>query len=112
MNLKKKNLMCSSGGGGGPAQKQFFFGNFFQHVQKLINFGNLVKIKVAKELHFRFINSFIQPSRVGSLDDTWRLKTSWLKTKMLYVLLLQNLEGKLYSSVYKNLGHITTLMST
>ena len=62
-------------------------------------------------LHFHFINSFIQPSRVGSLDYTWRLKTS-KKTKMLYVLLLQNLEGKLYSSVYKNLGHITTLMST
>ena len=42
-------LMCSSGGGGGPAQKKnLFFGNFFQHVKKLINFGNFVKIKVAK----------------------------------------------------------------
>ena len=40
--------MCSSGGGGGPAQKIFFFGNFFQHVKKLINFGNFVNIKVAK----------------------------------------------------------------
>ena len=41
-------LMCSSGGGGGPAQKKNFFANFFQHVKKLINFGNFVKIKVAK----------------------------------------------------------------
>ena len=41
--------MCSSGGGGGPAQKRnFFFVNFFQHVKKLINFRNFVKIKVAK----------------------------------------------------------------
>ena len=42
-------LMCSSGGGGGPAQKKYFLGAiFFQHVKKLINFGNFVKIKVAK----------------------------------------------------------------
>ena len=42
-------LMCSSGGGGGPAQKKTKkFANFFQHVKKLINFGNFVKIKVAK----------------------------------------------------------------
>ena len=40
--------MCSSGGGGGPAQKKKFLGNFFQHVKKLIDFGNFVKIKVAK----------------------------------------------------------------
>ena len=41
-------LMCSSGGGGGPAQKIIFFlAIFFQHVKKLINFGNFVKIKVA-----------------------------------------------------------------
>ena len=46
---EKKILMCSSGGGGGPAQKKnIFFGNFFQHVKKLINFGNFVKIKVSK----------------------------------------------------------------
>ena len=42
-------LMCSSGGGGGPAQKKpKNFANFFQHVKKFINFGNFVKIKVAK----------------------------------------------------------------
>ena len=46
---KKNILMCSSGGGGGPAQKNIFFlAIFFQHVKKLINFGNFVKIKVAK----------------------------------------------------------------
>ena len=40
--------MCSSGGGGGQAQKNISFGNFFQYVKKLIDFGNFVKIKVAK----------------------------------------------------------------
>ena len=46
---KENILMCSSGGGEGPAQIfLFFFGNFFQHVKKLINFGNFVNIKVAK----------------------------------------------------------------
>ena len=41
--------MCSSGGGGGPAlKKKKNFANFFQHVKKLINFWNFVKIKVAK----------------------------------------------------------------
>jgi hypothetical protein len=41
-------LMCSSGGGGGPAQKKIKkFGNFFQHVKKLLNFWILVNIKVA-----------------------------------------------------------------
>ena len=42
-------LMCSSGGGGGPVQKIFFlFAKFFQHVKKLFNFWNFVKIKMAK----------------------------------------------------------------
>ena len=46
---EKNTLMCSSGGGGGPAQFFFiFFANFFQYVKKLINFGNFLKIKVAK----------------------------------------------------------------
>ena len=49
MNLKKNIIMWSSGGGGGPAQKKiFFFANLFQNVKELINFGNFVKIKVAK----------------------------------------------------------------
>ena len=42
-------LMCSSGGGGGPVQKIFFlFAKCFQHVKKLFNFWNFVKIKMAK----------------------------------------------------------------
>ena len=42
-------LMCSSGGGGGPVQKIFFlFAKFFQHMKKLFNFWNFVKIKMAK----------------------------------------------------------------
>ena len=42
--------MYSSGGEGGPAQKKKKkkIGNFFQHVKKLINLENFVKIKVAK----------------------------------------------------------------
>ena len=49
MNLKKKIFLCvAQGVGVARHKKYFFFGNFFQHVKKLINFGNFVKIKVAK----------------------------------------------------------------
>ena len=37
-----------------PAQK-FFFSIFFQPVKKLINFGNFVKIKVAKLQSYIFL---------------------------------------------------------
>ena len=42
---RKKNLLM---GGRTGIFFHYFFGNFFQHVKKLINFGNFVKIKVAK----------------------------------------------------------------
>ena len=41
-------LMYSSGGGGPGFYFFYFFGNFFQHVKKIFNFWNFVKIKVAK----------------------------------------------------------------
>ena len=59
------NFMCSSGGGGGP--EQFFFGNFFQHVKKLLNFWNFVSIKVAK-FKLNYLGFYCKPSLF------WRLK--------------------------------------
>ena len=49
MNLKKKIFLCvAQAVVVGRHKKKIFFGNFFQHVKKLIDFGNFVKIKVAK----------------------------------------------------------------
>ena len=45
--VPQRKINCSWGGG--PVYFfSFFFGNFFQHVKKLLKFWNFVKIKVAK----------------------------------------------------------------
>ena len=50
MNLKKKIFLCVAQGVEVARHKKYFFfwQFFFQHVKKLFNFGNFVKIKVAK----------------------------------------------------------------
>ena len=45
---RKKILCVAQVVGEGRHKKNIFFGNFFQHVKKLINFRTFVKIKVAK----------------------------------------------------------------
>ena len=59
---------------GGTKLERFLPKN--QHTQrKLLNFENWISGELSKiELHFRFIISFIQPSRVGSLPLTQFLK--------------------------------------